>query len=397
MALKFSGLVDRVGGESAAAWDIHSTGENALRQGEDVILMSIGDSDFATPEPITDAARRALEDGDTHYTEVAGRADLRRALAQRHFERTGIETGIENVIVMAGAQSALFAASLCLVGERDQVIGLEPMYVTYEATLRAGGAELVRVSQPEAAGFRPNPSSIEAAVTARTRAIFITNPNHPTGVVMTETELAGIAGIASRNDLWVVSDEVYADLVFEGAHRSIAALPGLAERTVTVGSFSKSHAMTGWRLGWAIGPAPLIRHLENLSQCMLYGLPGFIQAAGSWALTSETEYSQEIREIYRRRRDLAYRRLSAIDGLVCTSPEAGMFLMVDVRSLDLSGYAFASALYQEESVTVLDAAAFGRSAEGYVRVSFAIGEERIIEGCDRIARFVAGRQATAAE
>ena len=388
--MRLSGFVERIGGEGAVAWDLHTKGMAAARAGEDVIVLSVGDSELATPAPVTEAAVEALHGGDTHYTSVEGRPELRRAIAERFAAGSGLATGPGNVIVLAGAQNALFASLLCLAGPGDEVIALEPMYVTYEASIRASGAELARVAQPAAGGFRPDPAAIEAAVTPRTRALCITTPNNPTGVAMIRDELEAIAGIAKRHDLWVVSDEVYADLVFDGSHVSIAALPGMAERTVTLSSLSKSHAMTGWRTGWAIGPEALIGHMGNLSLCMLYGLPGFVQAAGVAALTVGLPHIEEIRNVFRRRRDLAHGLLSRVDGLEADRPAGGMFLMADIRGLGMTGAAFAEALYEAERVTVLDATAFGPSAEGFLRISFAVAEAQIEEGCRRIARFVAG-------
>ena len=250
--MRFSPLVDRIGGPSVAAWDIHAAAVEAFRRGEDVILLSVGDPDFATPEPVTEAAVAALRGGDTHYSDIPGRRHLRASIAAMLSATCG-PLGADNVIVTAGAQNALFCASLCLLSAGDEAIVLEPMYLTYEAALSLTGARLVRVPMPAATGFRPDATAVEAAVTPRTRAIVLTTPNNPTGVVMTRAELEAIASVARRHDLVVIVDEVYALLVFEGEHVSIASLPGMAERTVTIGSLSKSHAMTGWRVAGSPG------------------------------------------------------------------------------------------------------------------------------------------------
>jgi arginine:pyruvate transaminase len=265
------------------------------------------------------------------------------------------------------------------------------MYVTYEATIRASGAELVRVAQPAAAGFRPDAGAIAAAVTERTRAIFLTTPNNPTGVVMTRAELEVIAELARARDLWVVADEVYGDLVFEGEHVSIAGLPGMAERTVTVSSLSKSHAMTRWRIGWAVGPAELARHFGRLGLAMLYGLPGYSQEAALTALTAEAGAAGEMRETYRRRRDLVCGRLTAAPGVTVLKPQAGMFVMADVAGLGADGAAVARDLWRETGVAVLDAGAFGAAARGWVRISFTLDEARLAEACDRIVGFAKAR------
>ncbi len=384
-----SPLVERIAGRGAAAWALHQKAMAAKRRGEDVIVLSVGDPDFATPPGVVDAAIEALRAGDTHYAPIVGRPSLRAVIAERHAARTGLEINPDQVVILAGAQNGLFACALCLTAPGDEVIVPVPMYVTYEATIGAAGARLVPVPCDADEGFRPDLDRLEAAVTPRTRALFFASPNNPTGVVMNRTELEAIADLARRHDLWVVSDEVYADLVFDGEHLSVAALPEMAERTVTVSSLSKSHAMTGWRSGWAIAPPVLVPHLANLALCMLYGLPGFAQAAAEEALTGSDGEASRMRERYRHRRDLLLDALAQVKGIRCLKPQAGMFLLADVRGTGLGSADFAQSLYRATGVSVLDAAPFG-AADGFVRISFSTGEESLSEGCRRIAAFVAG-------
>jgi arginine:pyruvate transaminase len=205
---------------------------------------------------------------------------------------------------------------------------------------------------------------------------------------LTRDELQAIADVAIEHDLWVVADEVYSDIVFESEFHHMAALPGMAERTVTISSLSKSYAMTGWRVGWAVGPTALIRNLEKLSLCMLYGLPGFIQQAGCYALKNAGKDRDAMREIYRQRRDLLLREFESIPELKALKPDAGMFLMVDVRGTGLSAPDFVQQLYQYCGVSVLDASAFGASAEGFVRISYTIAEADLLEASRRIRTFI---------
>lgn len=384
-----SPFVERIAGRGADAWSLHREAMAAKRRGEDVIVMSVGDPDFATPPAIVQAAIAALRDGDTHYTPIVGRPSLRAAVAERHAARTGLEVDSDQVVILAGAQNGLFACALCLTGPGDEVIVPVPMYVTYEATIGAAGARLVPVPCDSVGGFRPDPDRLEAAVTQRTRALFFANPNNPTGVVMRRRELEAIADLARRHDLWLVSDEVYADLVFESEHLSIAAMPEMAERTITVSSLSKSHAMPGWRTGWAIAPPKLVPHLANLALCMLYGLPGFAQAAAVEALTHSDGESSRMRDHYRRRRDAVLGALAEVPGVRCFKPEAGMFLLMDVRGTGLSSAEFARNLYRNQKVSVLDASPFG-GADGFVRMSFSTDDAKLAEGCRRIADFVVG-------
>ncbi|MCP1602834.1 aminotransferase class I/II-fold pyridoxal phosphate-dependent enzyme [Pseudomonas citronellolis] len=386
--MRYSSLVDRMVGPGAAAWDIHYAAVAAQRAGEDAIVLSVGDPDFATPAFITDAAVASLQAGDTHYSDVAGRPELRQAIADLYRRRFDLQVGADNVIVLAGAQNALFAAALCLLEAGDEVSVFDPVYVTYEATLKATGAKLVAVPTPADNGFRLDAAALEAAVTPRTRAIFFANPNNPTGVVMRPDELRAIAAVAERHDLWVVVDEVYEALTFEQPHQSFAALPGMAARTLSLGSLSKSHAMTGWRAGWIVAEPKLVGHIENLALNMLYGLPGFVQEAALAAVRRHDEVAVGMREVYRRRRDLVLRQLARSPRLKVLSPEAGMFVMVDVRGTGLSSLDFAWQLFRARGVSVLDAAAFGPQADGFVRLSFTLADETLAEACERILAFV---------
>ncbi len=386
--MRFSPFVERIAGQGVAAWDIHFAAWQAQRNGEDVIILSVGDPDFATPDFITEAAVGALHAGDTHYTDIAGRPALREAIAERYSRRLGRSVEAENVITLAGAQNALFVSAMCLLQTGDEVIVLDPMYVTYEATLKASGATPVRVTCEADAGFRPDIARLKAAITPRTRAIFFSNPNNPTGVVLTAEELQGIAELAIAHDLWVVVDEVYESLCYEREHTSLASLPGMAERCVIVGSLSKSHAMTGWRFGWIIADPQLVRHAENLSLSMLYGLPGFVMAGALAAVLAHEEVTVGMRDIYQRRRDLVVSGLSDCPGIEVRSPDAGMFVLLDVRGTGLSSLDFAWRLFREAGVSVLDAAAFGEPAQGFVRLSFTVSDEQLARACVRIKSFV---------
>ena len=386
--MKFSSLIERVKGSAADVWDSHSAAVAAKRRGEDVIVLSVGDPDFSTPAKIIEAAVTALNEGDTHYTGISGIDKFREAIAQHHRQNCGQDVSRDNVAVTSGAQNALFATSLCIGEAGDEIIVLQPMYVTYEATVQVSGATLVPVVLEASSGFRLDADSLRAAITSKTRAVFYASPSNPTGIMLTVEELQSIARLAIEHDLWVVADEVYSDMIFESEFHHMAALPGMAERTITISSLSKSYAMTGWRVGWAVGPIELIQNLEKLALCMLYGLPGFIQQAGYYALKFASKEREAMRDIYRQRRDLLLREFDAIPELDALKPDAGMFLMVDVRGAGLSAPEFVRQLFQYCGVSVLDATAFGASAEGYVRISYSVSDADLLEAGSRIGRFV---------
>ncbi len=386
--MQFSQLTDRIGGEGVAAWDLHEKACLDSAAGKDVIILSVGDPDFATPKPIVEQAIAALYRGETHYEHAMGRLELRDLIAKQYQSTCSVNLSSENVMMFSGAQNALFSTSLCLLNTGDDVLVLDPMYVTYEATLRASGANLVSVIQPAENGFRLDAEAVRASITEKTKVMLITNPNNPTGVLMSYQELQQICEIALENDLWVISDEVYSNLVFDGEFHNIAHMPGMFERTVTINSLSKSFAMTGWRVGWAVGPKELMKHFSNLSLCMLYGLSGFTQAAAYEAIAYQTQATVEIREIFRNRRDLVFEALSQIPKITVLKPQAGMFLMMDVHKLGLRSLEFANQLYQSTGVALLDAGAFGKACQGWVRISFTLDEQQLSEACHRICQFV---------
>lgn len=383
--MKFSPLVDRISGDGAAAWLTHYQAVAARERGEDVIILSVGDPDLHTPAPVVEHAIRQLCAGDTHYVPAAGRLALRQAIARMHAARCAQPVSADNVVYLAGAQNALFVASLCVAGAGDEVITFEPLYPTYPATIEVSGARLVRA--PATAKWRPDLSALEHLIGPRTRAILWASPNNPSGVVLSDSELEVIAQLATRHDLWLIADEVYAGLAPLGRVPSLASR--LPEHVVSLGSLSKSHAMTGWRAGWLIGPRELARHAEHLAMCMLFGLPGFIQEAAITALELAPEAEARARAYCAVRYERFAAGIGDIAALQALRPDAGMFTLIDVTATGLSGAEFMRALYDSERVSVMDGAAFGQAAAGCVRVCFATDEATLDAACERLRRFCA--------
>ena len=358
----------------------------ARDRGEDVIILSVGDPDLDTPPAVVAKAIERLQAGDTHYCPAPGRRTVREAIAAAHTKRTGQSANADNVVYLSGAQNALFVASMCIAGVGDEIISFDPMYPTYPATLQASGARMVRA--PTSGNFRPDLAALACLVTEHTRAIVWATPNNPSGVILNESELATIATLAEQHDLWLICDEVYAGLAPGGHTPGLAAQ--LPQRVITLGSLSKSHAMTGWRAGWLVGPRELAIHAESLVMCMLFGLPGFIQEAVVTALSVAPEAERRIRDYCDLRRARMVAGLAGIPRISSVVPEAGMFMLVDVRATGLSGYGFMQALYESQRVSVLDGAAFGRETAGFVRVCFATDPVSLDTGCERIRRFCEG-------
>ncbi|ALI04506.1 aspartate aminotransferase [Pseudomonas sp. FW306-02-F02-AA] len=382
--MRYSALTQRIAGDGADAWQIHYRALELREQGVDVLLLSVGDPDFDTPKPIVQAAIDSLLAGDTHYSEVRGTRSLRTSIARRHTRRSGQVVDADHVLVLPGAQCAVYSVVQCLLDPGDEVLVAEPMYVTYEGVFGACGAKVVPIAVRPENGFRVDPTDIAARITPRTRAILLNSPNNPSGASLSLAIWQALARLCVKHDLWLISDEVYSELLYEGEHISPASLPGMAERTATVNSLSKSHAMTGWRVGWVIGPKRLTEHLENLSLCMLFGIPDFVQNAARVALEADLPELALMRNEYRARRDLVCARLGDCPGISPVIPDGGMFVMVDVRQTGVGAQAFAEKLLEGYAVSVLAGEAFGPSAAGHIRIGLVLDQQRLAEACRRI-------------
>ena len=392
--MRHASIIDRIGGDKGIdAWAVHSLAEARRAAGEDVIVLSIGEPDFATPPAVVEAAVSALREGRTRYTSAGGIRPLRERIAVEHARITGQQVDAEQVVVLPGAQCGLYVALMVLAEGGDEVLTCDPCYITYEATIGASGARMTSMPLKPENDFQVAAEDLEAALTPATRAILVNTPHNPTGSVLSAVSLATLADVCRERDIWLISDEVYASLVFGQPHLAPAVLAGMGDRTVTVSSFSKSHAMTGWRLGWAVAPHDVARHMEELASCMLYGSPEFIQHAALHALTEQPPEVDEMADAYRRRRDLVCGALAGIPGVRCHVPEGGMYVMPDIRGTGLDGMEFAWQLLEEEGVGVQPGEPFGRQAAGHVRISFASSEAELADACARIGRFVERRRA----
>jgi len=323
----------------------------------------------------------------TGYAPMVGYPAVRQAIAARVARRTGQPCGADNVVVVPGAQGGLYCVLQCLAGPGDEVIVPEPIYATYEGVVGASGARMVTVPLRADRGFHPDLDALAAAVTPRTRVLWINSPHNPTGAVFTRAEVEGIAALCRKHDLWLLSDEVYEDLAFTGPHVGAWSLPGMAERTVVVSSLSKSHAIPAFRLGWVVGPPPLIRHLANLLLSMTYGSPAFIQDGALIALSRDLPEVAALREDYRRRAGLLSRLLRDAPGCRVVEPEGGMFVLLDARATGVDAASFALRLLEAEAVAVLPCDGFGASAAGHLRIALSADDARLADAGRRIVRF----------
>ncbi len=387
--MKYSKLAQRVSAGGMQSWEVHSQAKSRQRKGDPIIMLSIGqDADAGPDQAIIERAIESLRAGRHHYTGCQGEPDLREAIAADHFRKTGQGVAADACTVFAGAQNALFSVLSCLLEPGDEVIAPEPYYSTYPATLTAMGAKMISVATASESGFQLDVGQIEAAITTKTQAVVINSPNNPTGAVYKPESLEALANLCAKHDLWLVSDEVYADFCFDTPHCSPASFAQIADRCITISSLSKSHSMPGWRVGWAVTPLGLAGYLTELNLCMLYGLPGFVQDAAVQALSQSEEAISRVRETYRGRRDLVCERLQLLDRVRVQRPQGGMFVMLDIRPLGYDTTEFAMGLLAQHDVAILPADAFGASANGHLRLGLVAAEPVLDEACTRIIEYV---------
>jgi len=361
-----------------------------LAEMKDVISLTIGEPDFTTPEPITRAAIASLEVGETHYTANGGMLELRELIAGNLKGRYGVTYDPRTeLLITVGASEGVDASLRATLNAGDEVIYHEPCFVAYAPCIELAGGTAVAVSTTDATDFRVTAGMIESVITPSTKAIFLGYPNNPTGAALDRPELEAIAEVAERHDLLVLSDEIYDRLVYgEHEHTAFSALPDMRERTVLLGGFSKSYAMTGWRIGYVAAPAELMSGIAKVHQYGIMCAPTPAQFAAIEALRSGEPHVQAMRAEYDRRRRYMTDRFNQI-GLACFEPMGAFYCFPRVTdATGLDDETFAEKLLTEERVGVVPGAAFGPSGAGHVRVCYATAYEEIVEAMDRIERFV---------
>lgn len=389
--MKYADVVNRLEGPGYGGWGVHGKARQLIAQGADVILLTIGDPDFDTPPAIVDAAVQSLHSGRTHYTPANGEVALRTAIAERHRAQTGQQVTYENVAVVQGAQCGLYVAAMCTLQAGDEVIMSDPVYSTYPPVIGATGATPVYVPLHPGLNFHPDLEEVAAAITPQTRAILFNTPHNPTGSVLRQDEVERLAALALQHDLWLITDEVYSNFTYSHPHASPASLAQIADRCITISSLSKSHAMTGWRLGWVIGPTEMIEYASRLLAVMAYGGPPFIQDGAIKALTAEIAEVAEMRTAYRRRAEIVAELLAETPGIHSCETEGGMYALLDVRDSGLPSMQVADLLCEHAHVAMLPGDAFGPNLQGYLRLSLVVPEDRLMEACRRVREFALAR------
>ncbi len=353
-------------------------------EGVDVVSFSMGEPDFTTPGNVIDAACESLRSGNTHYTPSLGIPALRKAVAETTRDRNGVPCDASNVLITPCKQ-AIFMTALAYIDPGDEVILADPSWVSYEACIRLAGGVPVYVPTRFEDNFVLDPALVEAAITPRTKMIILNTPSNPTGAVIPSDVLRQIADIAMSRGIKVMSDEIYESIIYEGKHTSIASFPGMFDNTIIVSGVSKSHAMTGWRLGWAIAPEEDIKAINKLQSHSISCAVSFVQDATVEAITGPQDARDAMVREFRKRRDLAMDLISEIPGFECNIPQ-GAFYIFPKYNRDIPSAKIAEILLREGHVAVTPGTAFGPGGEGFFRVSYATSEDMIVEGISRIKR-----------
>ena len=373
--MELAGRMARLGTESA--FEVLARARALEAEGREIIHLEIGEPDFDTPEHIREAAKEALDRGETHYVPAPGIPALREAVAA-FLERTGrLRTTPDRVVVTPGAKPIMFFTILALCEEGDEVVYPDPGFPMYESIAAFAGATPVPLPLREEHGFRPDPDELRALVTDRTKLLILSSPHNPCGSALTREELEAVAEVALRHDLVVLSDEVYWAIAYDRPHASILDLDGMAERTVLLDGWSKTFAMTGWRLGFGVFPPALVEPVTRLVINSVSCTSAFSQRAAIAALTGPWEPVERMVEEFRRRRDAIVEGLSAIPGISCLRPEGAFYAFPSVKELGVPSKRVEEHLLEHAGVACLSGTAFGRHGEGYLRFSYANSVENI--------------------
>lgn len=350
-----------------------------------VVSLGLGDPDFATPAHVVEAARRAIDEGRTGPSPAPGLPDLRAAVARKLARRNGVEVDPKReVLVTTGSQEALFLLIQAILEPGDEILAPDPRYPSYDAAINLAGGKMVLVPTDIEHGFELQPDEVEARITERTRAILVITPSNPTAAVVPPEHLRAIAEIATRHDLIVISDEIYEHFLYDGAeHLSIASLPGMFERTVTLNSLSKTYAMTGWRIGYLAAPAPLVEAVTSLKELLNKHTPTLSQWAGAAALDGPQECVEEMHAHYRRRRRVLVDALREM-GLAVSEPRGAFYVWADISSTGLDAMTLSYRWLRDAGVMVFPGTGFGEEWKSYMRFTLRQPEDALLAAAERM-------------
>ena len=382
--MKLADRMSRLGTETA--FEVLARAKQLEAKGKDIIHLEIGEPDFDTPKNIIEAGVKALRGGYTHYGPSAGSPEFREVIAREVSKTRKINVNPDQVVVTPGGKPIIFFSILALINEGDEVIYTNPAYPIYESVINFIGAKAVPIQLREEKDFRLDTDELKKLVTDKTRMIIINSPQNPTGGILTQEDLREIADIALSKDIFVLADEIYSRIIYDGEHHSIASFPGMQERTIILDGMSKTYAMTGWRLGYGVmreDLAVLIAKLQtNSNSCTA----AFTQRAGMEALTGPQDDVDRMVAEFKRRRDVIIEGLNAIPKVSCRIPKGAFYAFPNVKKIGWEAKKLADFLMNEAGVAVLAGTSFGKYGEGYIRISYANSVENIKEGLSRIEK-----------
>jgi aspartate aminotransferase len=385
--IKFAERMSRLGTESA--FEVLAKAKALEATGKEVVHLEIGEPDFDTPDNIREAAVKAIWDGYTHYGPAQGLPELRKAVAEVAGRDKKIDVKPEEVVVVPGAKPIMFFGMLALVDEGDEVIYPNPGFPIYESVIEFLGAKAVPIKLEESKEFCFDAKELAALVTSKTKMIIINSPQNPTGGVLCKEDLEAIAKLAIENDIWVLTDEVYSKTLYEGEHLSIAALPGMRKHSIVLDGFSKTYAMTGWRLGYGIMPPELAAALTQIQINATSCTCSFSQVAGIEGLTGDQSGAKKMVAEFKRRRDVIVDGLNKIPGITCLRPKGAFYVFPNITGTGMPSQKVADLLLEEAGVAALPGTAFGSYGEGYLRFSYANSVENIKKALERIEQTLA--------
>ncbi len=386
--MKYAAVLDDLAGLGGAKWGVHLRARALKAEGRQVLELTIGEPDTPPPQPLLDGAAAALSAGRTGYSNGRGEAGLLQALAARYTARRGRRFGADQFLCLPGTQTVLYVVLRALVASGDEVLVGDPMYATYEGVIRSSGASMVPVPLRAEHGFRMQAADVAARITPRSRVLFLNTPHNPTGAVLRPEDIAALGEVARAHDLWILSDEVYEELVFDGtAFHSPLSHTDLADRVIAASSISKSHAAPGFRSGWCAGPAEFIARALPLAETMLFGNQPFLADATADAIAAPSPVARGMAARYAARAGRLAETLDGVAGLRVHRPDAGMFALVDVRASGRTGEGFAMALLEAEGVACMPGESFGDGLAGWLRISLTQPDAVMNEAAARIARF----------
>lgn len=385
----YADRLDRIKGEGAL--EVLGQAMALEAQGREVIHMEIGEPDFDTPAYIVDAAKQALADGYTHYTPAAGLHQVRQTIAAHIATTRDIAVTPEQVVIVPGGKPIIFYAILALVNAGEEVIYPNPGFPTYESMIDFVKGRAVAMPLREERGFSFDPDEFASLVNENTKLIILNSPGNPTGGVMSRADLEVVAELAARYGCWILSDEIYSRIIYEGEFHSIATVPGMQERTIILDCFSKTYAMTGWRLGYGVMPAGLAEGVTRLMINSNSCTAAFTQVAGAAALTGDQTPVTEMVAEFRRRRDAIVKGLNGLPGITCLEPKGAFYVFPNVSALGQSEGEIAKALLAEAGVATLPGTSFGAHGKGYLRMSYATSLENIQKALEWVGNWLASR------